>query len=103
MINFLCVDSFGKELRSNHFSSGSTTSFSDSHPSLTSFETSDSLLEEFTDELALLDLYKTGTMRYVVPTGRVVVPTGRYVVPAGKVIFIVSPSRLNLVIPGGVK
>ncbi|GJV81929.1 hypothetical protein Tco_1517799 [Tanacetum coccineum] len=37
---------------------------------------------------------------YVVPTGRVVVPTGRYVVPAGKVIFIVSPSRLNLVPTG---
>ncbi|GJV38431.1 reverse transcriptase domain-containing protein [Tanacetum coccineum] len=60
MINFSCVDSFGKELRSNHFSSGSTTSFSDSHPSLTSFETSDSLLEEFTDELALLDLFTPG-------------------------------------------
>ncbi|GJW25117.1 hypothetical protein Tco_0038928, partial [Tanacetum coccineum] len=37
---------------------------------------------------------------YVVPTGRVVVPTGRYVVPAGKVIFIVSPGRLNLVPTG---
>ncbi|GJX42234.1 hypothetical protein Tco_0257224 [Tanacetum coccineum] len=60
MINFSCVDSFGKELRSNHFSSGSTTSFSVSHPSLTSFETSDSLLEEFTDELALLDLFTPG-------------------------------------------
>ncbi|GJV38428.1 putative ribonuclease H-like domain-containing protein [Tanacetum coccineum] len=60
MINFSCVDSFGKELRSNHFLSGSTTSFLDSHPSLTSFETSDSLLEEFTDELALLDLFTPG-------------------------------------------
>ncbi|GJV74417.1 hypothetical protein Tco_1506001 [Tanacetum coccineum] len=38
--------------------------------------------------------------KHVVPTGRVVVPTGRYVVPAGKVIFIVSPSRLNLVPTG---
>ncbi|GJZ30076.1 hypothetical protein Tco_0575123, partial [Tanacetum coccineum] len=37
---------------------------------------------------------------YVVPTGRVVVPTSRYVVPAGKVIFIVSPGRLNLVPTG---
>ncbi|GJT16164.1 reverse transcriptase domain-containing protein [Tanacetum coccineum] len=61
MINFIdvsCKDSFGEVLRlkkSNHFSSGSTTSFSDSRPSLTSFETSDYLLEEFADELALLD------------------------------------------------
>ncbi|GJZ33630.1 hypothetical protein Tco_0579066 [Tanacetum coccineum] len=50
---------FGEVLKlkkSNHFSSGSTTPFSDSRPSLTSFETSDSLLEEFTDELALSDL-----------------------------------------------
>ncbi|GJS99114.1 reverse transcriptase domain-containing protein [Tanacetum coccineum] len=41
--------------KSNHFSSGSTILLSDSSPSLTSFETSDSLLEEFDDELALLD------------------------------------------------
>ncbi|GKF81258.1 hypothetical protein Tco_0239860, partial [Tanacetum coccineum] len=41
--------------KSNHFSSGSTTPLSNSRPSLTSFETSDSLLEEFADELALLD------------------------------------------------
>ncbi|GJW14368.1 hypothetical protein Tco_0018501 [Tanacetum coccineum] len=34
---------------------GSTTSPADSFPSLTPFETSDSLLEEFADELALLD------------------------------------------------
>ncbi|GKB79613.1 hypothetical protein Tco_0946508 [Tanacetum coccineum] len=49
---------FGEVLRfkkSNHFLSDSTTPFSDSHPSFTSFETSDSLLEEFADELALLD------------------------------------------------
>ncbi|GJX86165.1 reverse transcriptase domain-containing protein, partial [Tanacetum coccineum] len=46
MINFSCEDSFGEVLRlkkSNHFSSGSTTLLSDSGPSLTSFETSDSL------------------------------------------------------------
>ncbi|GJR66622.1 hypothetical protein Tco_0012687 [Tanacetum coccineum] len=61
MINFIdvsCEDSIGEVLRlkkSNHFLSGSTTSLSDSSPSFTSFETSDSLLEEFTDELALLD------------------------------------------------
>ncbi|GJU59569.1 hypothetical protein Tco_1237335 [Tanacetum coccineum] len=66
MINFIdvsCEDSFGEVLRlkkSNHFSSGSTTSLSDSRPSLTSFETSDSLLEEFTDELALLDPFPPG-------------------------------------------
>ncbi|GJT87506.1 hypothetical protein Tco_1069223 [Tanacetum coccineum] len=41
--------------KSNHFSSGSTNLFSDSRPSLTSFETSDSLLAEFADKLALLD------------------------------------------------
>ncbi|GJS40549.1 reverse transcriptase domain-containing protein [Tanacetum coccineum] len=66
MINFIdvsCEDSFGEVLRlkkSNHFSSGSTTPFSDSRPSLTSFETSDSLLEEFADELALLDPFPPG-------------------------------------------
>ncbi|GKB83953.1 hypothetical protein Tco_0950848, partial [Tanacetum coccineum] len=40
--------------------SGSTTPLSNSRPSLTSFETSDSLLEEFADELALLDLFPSG-------------------------------------------
>ncbi|GJX21575.1 reverse transcriptase domain-containing protein, partial [Tanacetum coccineum] len=66
MINFIdvsCEDSVGEVLRlkkSNHFSSGSTTPFSDSRPSLTSFETSDFLLEEFADELALLDLFPPG-------------------------------------------
>ncbi|GJT03793.1 reverse transcriptase domain-containing protein [Tanacetum coccineum] len=61
MINFIdvsCEDSVGEVLRlkkSNNFLSGSTTPLSDSSPSLTSFETSDSLLKEFTDELALLD------------------------------------------------
>nr|GEV29343.1 JmjC domain-containing protein [Tanacetum cinerariifolium] len=44
-------------------------------------------------------LVKTQSLRYVVPTGRVVVPTGRYVVPAGNVI-IVSPGRIQIVIPG---
>ncbi|GKB58760.1 hypothetical protein Tco_0914946, partial [Tanacetum coccineum] len=38
----------------------STTPLSDSSPSLTSFETRDSLLEEFVDELALLDLFPQG-------------------------------------------
>ncbi|GJY73114.1 reverse transcriptase domain-containing protein, partial [Tanacetum coccineum] len=40
--------------------SGSTTFPSDSSPSLTPFETSDSLLEEFADELALLDPFPPG-------------------------------------------
>ncbi|GJT54155.1 reverse transcriptase domain-containing protein, partial [Tanacetum coccineum] len=66
MINFIdfsCEDNFGEVLRlkkSNHFLSGSTTLLSDSSPSLTSFETSDSLLEEFADELALLDPFPLG-------------------------------------------
>nr|GEW10485.1 hypothetical protein [Tanacetum cinerariifolium] len=46
--------------KSNHPSSGSTTLFSDSSPSLTPFETSDSLLEDFADKLALLDLILPG-------------------------------------------
>ncbi|GJX93704.1 reverse transcriptase domain-containing protein [Tanacetum coccineum] len=66
MINFIdvsCEDSVGKVLRlkkSNHFLSGSTTPLSDSSPSLTSFENSDSFLEEFADELALLDPFPLG-------------------------------------------
>ncbi|GKD13516.1 hypothetical protein Tco_1197923, partial [Tanacetum coccineum] len=66
MINFIdvsCEDSFREVLRfkkSNHSSSGSTTPLFDSRTSLTSFETSDSLLEEFADELALLDLFPLG-------------------------------------------
>ncbi|GKE82496.1 reverse transcriptase domain-containing protein [Tanacetum coccineum] len=40
--------------------SGSTTFPSDSSPSLTPVETSDSLLEEFADELALLDPFPLG-------------------------------------------
>ncbi|GKE38334.1 hypothetical protein Tco_1461739, partial [Tanacetum coccineum] len=62
MINFI-VDSFGEVLRlkkSNHFSSGSTTPFFDSYPNFTSFKTSDSLLEEFADELAFLDPFPPG-------------------------------------------
>ncbi|GJS74619.1 hypothetical protein Tco_0707460 [Tanacetum coccineum] len=61
MINFIditCEDRFSKVLKfkkSNHPSSGSTTPLSDSLPSLTPFETNDSLLEEFADELALHD------------------------------------------------
>nr|GEZ60863.1 hypothetical protein [Tanacetum cinerariifolium] len=54
----LVDDHFPKVLKfkkSNHPSSGSTTLLSDFSPSLTPFETSDSLLEEFADELALLD------------------------------------------------
>nr|GEX74886.1 hypothetical protein [Tanacetum cinerariifolium] len=43
--------------------------------------------------------YVVPTGRYVVSTGRVVVPTGRYVVHAGNVI-IVSPGRIQIVIPG---
>ncbi|GJR37334.1 reverse transcriptase domain-containing protein [Tanacetum coccineum] len=62
MINFI-EDSFGEVLRlkkSNHLLSGSTTPLSDSSPSLTSFETSDSLLREFVDELAFLDPFPPG-------------------------------------------
>ncbi|GKA52509.1 reverse transcriptase domain-containing protein, partial [Tanacetum coccineum] len=66
MINFIditCEDRFQEVLKikkSNHPFSGSTTSPSDSSPSLTPFETSDSLLEEFADELALLDPFPPG-------------------------------------------
>nr|GEZ62162.1 reverse transcriptase domain-containing protein [Tanacetum cinerariifolium] len=58
------VDVYGKELilrdvlkikKSNHPLSGSTTSLPDSSPSLTPIGISDSLFEEFADELALLD------------------------------------------------
>ncbi|GKB39393.1 reverse transcriptase domain-containing protein [Tanacetum coccineum] len=62
MINFI-EDNFGEVLRlkkSNHFSSGSTTPFSNSRPSFTSFKTRDSLLEEFADKLALFDLFPLG-------------------------------------------
>ncbi|GJZ69824.1 reverse transcriptase domain-containing protein [Tanacetum coccineum] len=66
MINLIDItyeDRFEEELKikkSNHPISGSTTSLSDSSPSLIPFETSDSLLEEFADELALLDQFPPG-------------------------------------------
>ncbi|GJR59905.1 reverse transcriptase domain-containing protein [Tanacetum coccineum] len=62
MINFI-EDIVGEVLRlkkSNHFLSGSTTPLSNSCPSLTSFETRYSLLEEFADELVLLDPFPPG-------------------------------------------
>ncbi|GKE88054.1 hypothetical protein Tco_1565529, partial [Tanacetum coccineum] len=58
LIDITCEDHFEEVLKikkSNQPISGSTTSPSDSSPSLTPLETSDSLLEEFVDELALLD------------------------------------------------
>ncbi|GJY22566.1 reverse transcriptase domain-containing protein [Tanacetum coccineum] len=66
MINFInitCEDRFPEVLnikKSNHPFSGSTTSPSDSSPRLILFETIDSLLEEFADELALLDPFPPG-------------------------------------------
>nr|GFC63415.1 hypothetical protein [Tanacetum cinerariifolium] len=66
MINFIditCEERFPKVLKfkkSNHPSSGSTTPFFDSSPSLTPFETSDSLLEELADELDFLDPIPSG-------------------------------------------
>ncbi|GKD77510.1 hypothetical protein Tco_1340131 [Tanacetum coccineum] len=64
MINFIditCEDRFPKVLKkSTHPSSGSTTPLSNSLPSFTPFETSDSLLKEFTYELALLDPFPPG-------------------------------------------
>nr|GEV23847.1 reverse transcriptase domain-containing protein [Tanacetum cinerariifolium] len=66
MINFIhitCEDRFPKVLKikkSNHPSSGSTTSLFDSFPSLTLFKTSNSLLEEFANELTLLDPFTPG-------------------------------------------
>ncbi|GJY26802.1 reverse transcriptase domain-containing protein [Tanacetum coccineum] len=66
MINFIdisCEDNFEEVLKikklSHHLSS-STTSTPDSSPSLTPVETSDSLLEEFADELALPDPFLLG-------------------------------------------
>nr|GEZ55171.1 reverse transcriptase domain-containing protein [Tanacetum cinerariifolium] len=66
MINFIditCEDHFNEVLKiqkSFHPFSGSTTSPSDSFPSLISSETSDSSLEEFADELSLLDPFPLG-------------------------------------------
>ncbi|GJT69741.1 hypothetical protein Tco_1029027 [Tanacetum coccineum] len=66
MINFIdisCEDNFKEELKikklSHHLSAG-TTSTLDSSLSLTPVETSDSLFEEFADELALLDQFPLG-------------------------------------------
>nr|GEX54245.1 reverse transcriptase domain-containing protein [Tanacetum cinerariifolium] len=62
-IDITCKDRYPKVLKfkkSNHPVSGSTTPISDSFPSLTPFETSDSLLEDFADELALLDPFPPG-------------------------------------------
>nr|GEV77069.1 reverse transcriptase domain-containing protein [Tanacetum cinerariifolium] len=67
MINFInitCEDHFSKVLKFkklNHPLSGSTTPLSDFPPSLTPLETSDSLLKEFTNELALLDPFPPET------------------------------------------
>nr|GEZ41778.1 hypothetical protein [Tanacetum cinerariifolium] len=61
MINFIditCEDRFPKVLKfkkSNYPLSANTNPLSDSSPSLTPFETSDSLIEEFAVELTLLD------------------------------------------------
>ncbi|GJU04205.1 integrase, catalytic region, zinc finger, CCHC-type containing protein [Tanacetum coccineum] len=66
MINFIdvsCEDNFEEVLKIkklSHHLSGSTTSTPDSSPSLTPVETSDYLLEEFADELALLDPFPPG-------------------------------------------
>ncbi|GKE26952.1 reverse transcriptase domain-containing protein [Tanacetum coccineum] len=66
MINFInitCEDHFNEVLKiqkSLHPFSGSTTSLSDSFPSLTSSKTSDSSLEEFVDELTLLEPFPPG-------------------------------------------
>ncbi|GKE75953.1 hypothetical protein Tco_1542073, partial [Tanacetum coccineum] len=62
-IDITCEDRFSEVLKikkSNHPFSGSTTSPSNSSSSLTPFETSDSLLEELIDELALLDPFPPG-------------------------------------------
>ncbi|GJX35385.1 reverse transcriptase domain-containing protein [Tanacetum coccineum] len=66
MINFIdisCEDNFKEVLKIkklSHHLSGGTTSTPDSSPSLRPVETSDSLLEEFADELALLDPFPPG-------------------------------------------
>nr|GFD05497.1 reverse transcriptase domain-containing protein [Tanacetum cinerariifolium] len=63
MINFIDItyeDRFEEVLKmkkSNHPFSGSTTSLFDSLPSLTPFETSDSLLEDLAKALALMPKY----------------------------------------------
>ncbi|GJW23500.1 reverse transcriptase domain-containing protein [Tanacetum coccineum] len=66
MINFIdisCKDNFEEVLKIkklSHHLSGRTTSTPDFSPSFTPVETSDSLLEEFANELALLDPFPPG-------------------------------------------
>ncbi|GJV93995.1 reverse transcriptase domain-containing protein [Tanacetum coccineum] len=66
MINFIDIpyeDNFEEVLKIkklSHHLSGSTTSTPDSSPSPTPVKTSDSLLEKFVDELALLDPFPSG-------------------------------------------
>nr|GEU90199.1 hypothetical protein [Tanacetum cinerariifolium] len=66
MLNFIeitCEDHILEVLKfkkSNHPLSGNTTPLFDCSPSLTPFETSDSLLKEFVDKLALLDPFLPG-------------------------------------------
>ncbi|GJZ21923.1 reverse transcriptase domain-containing protein [Tanacetum coccineum] len=70
MINFIditCEDHFHEVLKiqkSIHPFSDSTTPPSDSFPSLTPFKTSDSLLEEFADELALIESFLPEMMTF---------------------------------------
>ncbi|GJT06804.1 reverse transcriptase domain-containing protein [Tanacetum coccineum] len=62
-IDVSCEDNFEEVLKIKKITyhlSGTTTSIPDSSPSLTPVETSDSLLEEFADELALLDPFPPG-------------------------------------------
>nr|GFA68248.1 hypothetical protein [Tanacetum cinerariifolium] len=59
-IDITCEDHFHEVLKIQkliHPFSGNTTSPSDPFPSLTPFKTSDSLLEEFADELALIESF----------------------------------------------
>nr|GFB60496.1 hypothetical protein [Tanacetum cinerariifolium] len=63
MINFIditCEDRFPEVLKFKSPLNGRTTPLSNFSPSLTPFETSDSLREEFADELALLDPFPPG-------------------------------------------
>ncbi|GJZ74032.1 reverse transcriptase domain-containing protein [Tanacetum coccineum] len=70
MINFIditCEDHFHEVLKNQksiHPFSGSTTSSSDSFPSLTPFKTSDSPLEDFADELALIESFLPKIMTF---------------------------------------
>ncbi|GJU55521.1 reverse transcriptase domain-containing protein [Tanacetum coccineum] len=66
MFNFIhitCEERFPEVLKikkSNHPSSGNTIPLSDSFPSRTPFKTSDSLLEEFANELAFINPFPPG-------------------------------------------